>query len=132
MNICLDIIILLFDANKLDISDEFRRAIKSIHGYEDKVNILIYFNIHRGVSRIFSSEVDTFFCTDLGRLIVGLGMFLSGAEKCPCPPIKCFCPRGIIDKRGERKSYYMTTLSIRHILFQNATGAYLQGAYAPH
>ena len=33
-----DMIILLFDANKLDISDEFRRAIKAIHEYEDKVN----------------------------------------------------------------------------------------------
>ena len=32
-----DRIILLFDANKLDISDEFRRSIESIHGYEDKV-----------------------------------------------------------------------------------------------
>ena len=32
-----DRIILLFDANKLDISDEFRRSIEAIHGYEDKV-----------------------------------------------------------------------------------------------
>ena len=34
-----DRIILLFDANKLDISDEFRRSIESIHGYEDKVRL---------------------------------------------------------------------------------------------
>ena len=33
-----DRIILLFDANKLDISDEFRRSIEAIHGYEDKVS----------------------------------------------------------------------------------------------
>ena len=34
-------IILLFDANKLDISDEFRRSIEAIHGYEDKVRIIL-------------------------------------------------------------------------------------------
>ena len=34
-----DRIILLFDANKLDISDEFRRSIEAIHGYEDKVGL---------------------------------------------------------------------------------------------
>ena len=36
-----DRIILLFDANKLDISDEFRRSIHAIHGYEDKVRIVL-------------------------------------------------------------------------------------------
>jgi GTPase involved in cell partitioning and DNA repair len=36
-----DRIILLFDANKLDISDEFRRSIEAIHGYEDKVRIVL-------------------------------------------------------------------------------------------
>ena len=36
-----DRIILLFDANKLDISDEFRRSIEAIHGYEDKVRIVV-------------------------------------------------------------------------------------------
>ena len=37
----MDRIILLFDANKLDISDEFRRSIEAIHGYEDKVRIIL-------------------------------------------------------------------------------------------
>lgn len=37
----MDRIILLFDANKLDISDEFRRSIEAIHGYEDKVRIVL-------------------------------------------------------------------------------------------
>lgn len=36
-----DRIVLLFDANKLDISDEFRRSIEAIHGYEDKVRIVL-------------------------------------------------------------------------------------------
>ena len=34
-------IVLLFDANKLDIWDEFRRSIEAIHGYEDKVRIVL-------------------------------------------------------------------------------------------
>ena len=38
-----DRIILLFDANKLDISDEFRRSIEAIHGYEDKVGQAAYY-----------------------------------------------------------------------------------------
>ncbi|CAB4067350.1 EHD1 [Lepeophtheirus salmonis] len=36
-----DRIILLFDANKLDISDEFQRSIQAVHGYEDKVRIVL-------------------------------------------------------------------------------------------
>ncbi|XP_013406368.1 EH domain-containing protein 3 [Lingula anatina] len=36
-----DRIILLFDAHKLDISDEFRRAISHLKGYEDKVRIVL-------------------------------------------------------------------------------------------
>ena len=38
-----DRIILLFDANKLDISDEFRRSIEAIHvSFDFKSNIFIY------------------------------------------------------------------------------------------
>ena len=36
-----DRIILLFDANKLDISDEFRRSIQALDGYQDKVRIVL-------------------------------------------------------------------------------------------
>ncbi|KAJ8309173.1 hypothetical protein KUTeg_014047 [Tegillarca granosa] len=36
-----DRIILLFDAHKLDISDEFRRAIDAIKGYDDKIRIVL-------------------------------------------------------------------------------------------
>lgn len=36
-----DRIILLFDAYKLDISDEFRRVIESLRGYDDKVRIVL-------------------------------------------------------------------------------------------
>ncbi|RYH22907.1 hypothetical protein EON65_18610 [archaeon] len=32
-----DLIILLFDAHKLDISDEFRNAIESLKGQDDKI-----------------------------------------------------------------------------------------------
>lgn len=36
-----DRIILLFDAHKLDISDEFRRCIEALHGNEDKIRIVL-------------------------------------------------------------------------------------------
>ncbi|KAF2884022.1 hypothetical protein ILUMI_22140 [Ignelater luminosus] len=36
-----DRIILLFDAHKLDISDEFRRSIEALRGYEDKIRIVL-------------------------------------------------------------------------------------------
>ncbi|KAF7259644.1 hypothetical protein EG68_02988 [Paragonimus skrjabini miyazakii] len=36
-----DRIILLFDAHKLDISDEFRRVIESLRGFDDKIRIVL-------------------------------------------------------------------------------------------
>lgn len=36
-----DRIILLFDAHKLDISDEFRRSIEALHGHDDKIRIVL-------------------------------------------------------------------------------------------
>ena len=36
-----DRIILLFDAHKLDISDEFRRVIESMKGYDEKIRIVL-------------------------------------------------------------------------------------------
>ncbi|VEL38444.1 unnamed protein product, partial [Protopolystoma xenopodis] len=36
-----DRIILLFDAHKLDISDEFRRVIESLRGYDEKIRIVL-------------------------------------------------------------------------------------------
>jgi GTPase SAR1 family protein len=36
-----DRIILLFDAHKLDISDEFRRSIEAIRGYDEKIRIVL-------------------------------------------------------------------------------------------
>jgi EH domain-containing protein 1 len=31
----------LFDAHKLDISDEFRRSIEALHGHDDKIRIVL-------------------------------------------------------------------------------------------
>jgi len=36
-----DRILLLFDAHKLDISDEFKRVIESLHGHDDKIRIIL-------------------------------------------------------------------------------------------
>lgn len=36
-----DRILLLFDAHKLDISDEFKRAIDAVKGYDDKIRIIL-------------------------------------------------------------------------------------------
>merc|ERR1719234_192330 len=36
-----DRILLLFDAHKLDISDEFRRSIEGLHGHDDKIRIIL-------------------------------------------------------------------------------------------
>jgi len=36
-----DMIILVFDANKLDISDEFKRAIEALRGQDDKIRVVL-------------------------------------------------------------------------------------------
>lgn len=36
-----DRILLLFDAHKLDISDEFRRSIEALRGHDDKIRIIL-------------------------------------------------------------------------------------------
>lgn len=36
-----DRIILMFDAHKLDISDEFRRSIEALRGHDDKIRIIL-------------------------------------------------------------------------------------------
>lgn len=36
-----DRIVLLFDAHKLDISDEFKRSIEALKTYEDKIRIIL-------------------------------------------------------------------------------------------
>ena len=36
-----DRILLLFDAHKLDISDEFKLSIEALHGNDDKIRIVL-------------------------------------------------------------------------------------------
>ncbi|KAJ3125805.1 hypothetical protein HK098_008193 [Nowakowskiella sp. JEL0407] len=36
-----DLILLLFDAHKLDISDEFKRTITALHGHDDKIRVVL-------------------------------------------------------------------------------------------
>ena len=37
-----DRILLLFDAHKLDISDEFKRSIEALRGHDDKIRYFVY------------------------------------------------------------------------------------------
>ena len=66
-----DRIILLFDAHKLDISDEFRRAIDAIKGYDDKIRIVLNkadMVDHQQLMRVY------------GALMFSLGKVLSTPE----------------------------------------------------
>lgn len=36
-----DLILLLFDPHKLDISDEFKRVIESLRGHDDKIRVVL-------------------------------------------------------------------------------------------
>lgn len=36
-----DLILLLFDPHKLDISDEFKRVISSLRGHDDKIRVVL-------------------------------------------------------------------------------------------
>ena len=56
---------MLFDANKLDISDEFRRSIEAIHGYEDKVRIILNKadQVDHQVREVCASDSKLRFCS---------------------------------------------------------------------
>ncbi|CAL8071871.1 unnamed protein product [Calicophoron daubneyi] len=66
-----DRIILLFDAHKLDISDEFRRVIESIRGYDDKIRIVL-----NKADMIDSQQLMRVY----GALMWGLGKVLGTPE----------------------------------------------------
>uniref|UniRef100_A0A3Q0KCZ7 Eh domain containing/past-1-related n=1 Tax=Schistosoma mansoni TaxID=6183 RepID=A0A3Q0KCZ7_SCHMA len=66
-----DRIILLFDAYKLDISDEFRRVIESLRGYDDKVRIVL-----NKADMIDSQQLMRVY----GALMWGLGKVLGTPE----------------------------------------------------
>lgn len=40
-----DRILLLFDAHKLDISDEFKRSIEALRGHDDKIRSVLCFHL---------------------------------------------------------------------------------------
>ena len=40
-----DRILLLFDAHKLDISDEFKRSIEALRGHDDKIRSVLCFQL---------------------------------------------------------------------------------------
>lgn len=76
-----DLILLLFDPHKLDISDEFKRVISSLRGHDDKIRVVlnkadqvdtqqvrfvatqleIIFFVHSFMTNTFDVNVSTFF-----------------------------------------------------------------------
>jgi len=68
-----DRIILLFDAHKLDISDEFRRAIEALKTYEDKIRIIL-----NKADMINSQQLMRVY----GALMWSLGKILKTPEVC--------------------------------------------------
>ncbi|XP_074651932.1 EH domain-containing protein 3-like [Tubulanus polymorphus] len=68
-----DRIVLLFDAHKLDISDEFRRSIEALKGYDDKIRIVL--NKADGIDHQQLMRV-------YGALMWSLGKVLNTPEVC--------------------------------------------------
>lgn len=59
-----DLILLLFDPHKLDISDEFKRVIASLRGHDDKIRVVLNKADQvdtQQVRRIWSSRLNLFF-----------------------------------------------------------------------
>ncbi|KAK6620722.1 3-hydroxyisobutyryl-CoA hydrolase [Polyplax serrata] len=73
-----DRIFLLFDAHKLDISDEFRRSIEALRGYDDKIRIILNkadMVDHQSLMRIYGSLMwslgKVFNTPEVARVYVG-------------------------------------------------------------
>lgn len=73
-----DRIILLFDAHKLDISDEFRRSIEALRGHDEKIRIILNkadMVDHQSLMRIYGSLMwylgKVFNTPEVARVFVG-------------------------------------------------------------
>ena len=49
-----DLILLLFDPHKLDVSDEFKRVISSLRGHDDKIRVVL-----NKADQVDTQQVDT-------------------------------------------------------------------------
>lgn len=52
-----DLILLLFDPHKLDISDEFKRVISSLRGHDDKIRVVL-----NKADQVDTQQVTYFYC----------------------------------------------------------------------
>jgi hypothetical protein len=59
--------LILFDAHKLDISDEFKKVLDAMKQYEEKVNLNV---------DILISDIDIQFCR--------CGLWCCGCRRCGC------------------------------------------------
>jgi hypothetical protein len=53
-----DRILLLFDAHKLDISDEFKRSIEALRGHDDKIRFWFILNVLNFKTFLFSKIIN--------------------------------------------------------------------------
>lgn len=59
-----DMILLLFDPHKLDISDEFKRVISSLRGHDDKIRVVL-----NKADQVDTQQVRSLF--EWGRPLIG-------------------------------------------------------------
>ena len=71
-----DRIILLFDAHKLDISDEFKQAIQAIRKQEDKIRIVlnkVNMSVNLSILKCAQELLVCYNCTGHNNLMMTLG-----------------------------------------------------------
>ena len=99
-----DRILLLFDAHKLDISDEFRRSIEALRGHDDKIRIVLNkadMVDHQQLMRVY------------GALMWSLGKVL-GTPEVARVYIGSFWDQPLREEGGSQCQFYIVNVKVRH------------------